>query len=66
MTRQTLYKWQNQLLGSEAILMGKKRHLTSFGGDRDGLRAEVKALDKRVHELQLEHDILVKANELIK
>jgi hypothetical protein len=32
----------------------------------DALRAEVKALERRVHELKLEHDILVKPSELVK
>ena len=34
--------------------------------DRDELMREVESLRKRIHRLQLEHDILKKANELLK
>jgi len=44
----------------------KRRRNRTADDDRDEIRAEVEALEKRVHELQLEHDILIKANELVK
>jgi putative transposase len=65
-SRPSLYAWKNELLGEEVpVVMDKKsRHPTS--GDRDELMREVESLRKRIHRLQLEHDILKKANELLK
>ena len=68
-TRQALYKWRNQLLDTEMGQTMKRRRGRTTVGDSDelgGLKDEIKALEKRVHELQLEHDILIKANELVK
>lgn len=65
-TRQALYKWRNQLLDAETGKTMKLRRNRATDDDTDGLRAEVEALEKRVHELQLEYDILSKANELVK
>lgn len=42
------------------------RKRRSSAKDPDALLAEVEALQKRIHELQLERDILIKANELAK
>ena len=64
-TGSALYNWRNQLLGSEAKTT-VKRSDEEVENDPDALRAEVKALEERVHQLQLEHDILVKASELVK
>jgi transposase InsO family protein/transposase-like protein len=65
-SRYLLYVWKNQFLGEEvAVVMDKKgRHPTSE--DRDELMREVESLRKSIHRLQLEHDILKKANELLK
>jgi len=65
-SRQTLYKWRNQLLDADKETPMKRRRNQDNYPDRDELQAEIKALEKRVHELQLEHDILIKAGELIK
>ena len=65
-SRCTLYKWRDQLLDEKAKPTLKKSTDKPASGEADALRAEVKALEKRVHELQLEHDILVKASELVK
>jgi transposase InsO family protein/transposase-like protein len=65
-SRCTLYNWRDQLLDEKAKLTLKKSKDKPASGDADALRAEVKALEKRVHELQLEHDILVKASEIVK
>ncbi len=44
-----------------------KRHKGSPPGDeRVVLEQEVESLQRRIHRLQLEHDTLTKANELIK
>ncbi|KAF0284745.1 IS3 family transposase [Spiribacter roseus] len=65
--RVSLYNWRDQLLGKEAKRSPVKRQDDNANdGDPEALRAEVKALEKRVHELQLEHDILVKASEIVK
>jgi len=64
-SRPSLYAWKNELLGEEVPVVKKKRsHPPSE--DRDELISEVESLRKRVHRLQLEHDILMKANELLK
>jgi len=65
-TRQALYKWRNQLLDANTGITMKRQRNRTTDDDRDALRAEVEALEKRVHELQLEYDILSKANELVK
>jgi transposase-like protein len=65
-SRCTLYNWRDQLLDEKAKPTLKKSKDKPASGEADALRAEVKALEKRVHELQLEHDILVKASELVK
>ena len=65
-SRCTLYNWRNQLLDKQARPTVKKSRGQPAPDERDALRAEVKALEKRVHELQLEHDVLVKASEIVK
>lgn len=65
-SRCTLYKWRGPLLDEQAKHTVKKNRNKPASDECDVLRAEVKALEKRVHELQLEHDILVKASELLK
>jgi transposase InsO family protein len=65
-SRQRLYGWKNELLGEEvAVVMDKKGRRPS-AEERDELMREVESLRKRIHRLQLEHDILKKANELLK
>lgn len=65
-TRCTLYNWRDQLLDEKAKRTLKKSRHRPASGEADALRVEVKALEKRVHELQLEHDILVKTSEILK
>ncbi|ABI56878.1 IS3 family transposase [Alkalilimnicola ehrlichii MLHE-1] len=60
-SRQVLYKWTDQLLGDEANPRMKRRDDEVLP-----LEQEVKELQRRVHRLQLEHDLLAKANDLIK
>ena len=50
--------------GGQATHETSKSPLTD--DDRTALVAEVESLQKQVHQLQLEHDILIKANELLK
>ncbi|RCV85927.1 IS3 family transposase [Billgrantia montanilacus] len=65
-SRQVLYKWKDQLLDDEAGPSMKRRNNLLSGGERAALEQEVESLERRIHRLQLEHDILMKANELIK
>ncbi len=65
-SRQVLYKWKDQLLDGEAGPTMKHRNDSLPGDDRIALEQEVELLQRRIHRLQLEHDILTKANELIK
>lgn len=65
--RPTLYNWKNQLLGREAPASMKQRR--NDGPPDPGtaeLQRQVESLQHSIHRLQLEHDILKKANELLK
>lgn len=65
-SRYLLHGWKNQLLGKEVpVAMAKKSH-RPLSEERDELIREVESLRKRIHQLQLEHDILKKASELLK
>jgi putative transposase len=67
--RPTLYNWKNQLLGPEApALMGnnKKTKTVPDKSRLSELQHQVGSLERDVRRLQLEHDILKKANELLK
>ena len=68
-SRYTLYKWKNQLLGREAPTSMKQK--TTDIPDIDPaqlteLQQQVVSLQRDIRRLQLEHDILNKANELLK
>ena len=65
-SRVTLYKWKHELLGNTGRLSVKDRDGSPSPDDRDELAREVESLRKRIHRLQLEHDILKGANELLK
>jgi putative transposase len=67
--RPTLYKWKNQLLGREASA-SMKRHSDSGTDPKQkeltDLQQHVELLEREIRRLQLEHDLLKKANELLK
>jgi putative transposase len=63
-SRTHLYTWRHQLLGEETHPVKKPPKHPEPGG-REDLQRELEDLQKRVHRLQLEHDILVKAKELL-
>ena len=67
--RPTLYNWRNQLLGREASA-SMKRHKdsepTPKQQDLTELQLHVELLERNIRRLQLEHDLLKKANELLK
>ncbi|MEO6351879.1 MAG: IS3 family transposase [Burkholderiaceae bacterium] len=65
-TRPTLYKWKNQLLSREAPASMKRHNDLPPAPERAALERQVEALRRDIHQLQLEHDILKKANELLK
>lgn len=65
-SRQTLYNWKDQKLGREVpASMTRHRELPPTAS-RDELERELEALRSDVKRLQLEHDLLTKANELRK
>ena len=65
-SRQQLYIWKNKLLGKEAPLNMKSHEENSGHDNREELKEELDTLKKDIHKLQLEHDILQKANEILK
>jgi transposase-like protein len=64
--RPTLYNWKHQLLGSEPSLPMPRKQDSSPNPERDELEKQVEALQRDIRRLQLEQDILKKANELLK
>lgn len=65
-SRPTLYNWKNQLLGREAPASMKRQKKPGPDHKRAELEQQVESLRRDIRQLQLEHDILKKANELIK
>ena len=64
--RVTLYNWKNQLLGREASASMKRDKRPTAGADRTELERQVESLRRDIRNLQLEHDLLKKANEILK
>lgn len=64
--RPTLYNWKNQLLGPEVSPSMKCRLEPSSSPEREELQRQLESLHLDVRRLQLEHDLLMRANELIK
>ncbi len=65
-SRQTLYNWHSRLLGEKTPDDMSKNKNPTPRRQRDTLCAELAELEQRVQKLRLEHDILNKANELLK
>lgn len=65
-SRPSLYIWKNQLLGHDASASMKRQQDYSPNPQRDELEQQLEALRRDVRRLQLEHDLLKKANELLK
>jgi len=64
--RVTLYNWKNQLLGREAAASMKgEKHPTPHANPTE-LERQVESLRRDIRNLQLEHDLLKKANEILK
>lgn len=65
--RTTLYNWKNKLLGPEApASMAHKNDRPSPSPNRAELEGTIESLKRDIHKLQLEHDLLKKAAELLK
>lgn len=65
-SRPTLYAWKNQLLGSEAPATMKRKKSGSLDPEIEELERQREALQRDIRELQIEHDLLKTASELIK
>lgn len=65
-SRPSLYIWKNQLLGHDASASMKRQQDNSPNPQRDELEQQLEALRRDVRRLQLEQDLLKKANELLK
>ena len=64
--RETLYAWKRRLLGEGVVSEVSKKDKGALSDDRDELIRQVEALQRKINQLRLEHDILQKANELVK
>ncbi|KYB46308.1 hypothetical protein AB664_21585 [Brucella anthropi] len=64
--RPTLYNWKNQLLGPEAPAIMKRKNNSPPVPERKELERQLETLQHDIQKLQLEHDLLKKATELIK
>ena len=67
-SRPTLYNWKNQLLGPEAPATMKRKNTVPSGSapELEKLESQFETLQRDIRQLQIEHDLLKKANELIK
>ena len=65
-SRGSLYKWKNQLLGHDASAPMKRQQDAPASPDRVELEQQLKTLQLDIRRLQLEKDLLKKANELLK
>lgn len=64
--RVTLYNWKNLLLGREASSLMKRDQRPTADADRTELERQIESLRRDIRNLQLEHDLLKKANEILK
>lgn len=64
--RVTLYNWKNQLLGRDAPASMKRHKDPPTETDKAELERQVESLRRDIRHLQLERDLLKKANEIIK
>jgi len=65
-SRETLYNWKDQLLGREAPASMKRKSKSPADPDKAQLEQQLEALRVELRRLQLEHDLLKKANEILK
>ena len=65
-SRTSLYAWKTEWLGEGVPAVMETNDGRPTSDDRDELEREVDSLRKRIRRLQLAHDILKRANELLK
>jgi len=65
-SRPSLYNWKNQLLGHDASVSMKRQQDSSPSPERDELEQQLETLRRDIRRLQLEQELLKKANELLK
>ena len=65
-SRETLYNWKDQLLGREAPTSMKRQSKPPADPDKAQLEQQLEVLRVELRRLQLEHDLLKKANEILK
>ena len=65
-SRETLYNWKDQLLGREAPASMKRQSKLPADPDKAQVEQQLEALKGELRRLQLEHDLLKKANEILK
>jgi transposase InsO family protein/transposase-like protein len=65
-SRPSLYNWKAQLLGQDASVSMKPKQDPPQSSERTELEQQLEVLRREVRRLQLEQDILKKANELLK
>ncbi len=65
-SRGSLYKWKNQLLGHDAPASMQRMQGAPAGSDRADLEQQLETLRQDIRRLQLEKDVLKRANELLK
>ncbi len=64
--RVTLYNWKNLLLGRNAPASMKRDKKPPTKTDKADLEQQIESLRRDIRHLQLEHDLLKKANEILK
>ena len=64
--RPSLYEWKNQLLGHDAPASMKRQQDAPASADQAELEQQLETLRRDAGRLQLEKDLLKKANELLK
>ncbi len=64
--RGSLYKWKNQLLGNDAPAPMTRQQDAPASPDRAELEQQLETLRRDIRRLQLEKDLLKKANEILK
>jgi transposase InsO family protein/transposase-like protein len=65
-SRPTLYHWKNQLLGREAPASMNPLPNPLSAAEKAALEQEIASIKGDLRRLQLEHDLLKKANEILK
>jgi transposase InsO family protein/transposase-like protein len=65
-SRGSLYKWKNQLLGHDAPASMKNKQGAPASSDRADLERQLETLQQDIRRLRLEKDVLEKANALLK